>query len=74
MPKSTVKTKAPNARYWTVRRVLIDRQGYDDMGWYWGVDKPLYWYSSPDGKVTGHTRSHDRAAVFALLQDMEHAS
>jgi len=28
---------------WFTRRVIINQQGYDSSGNYWGLDKPLYW-------------------------------
>jgi len=42
-----------------LRRVSLDRGGYDSSGFYWGAG-PLYSYESEDGALTGYVRATDR--------------
>jgi hypothetical protein len=48
------------SRKFTISRVPLDRQGYDTMGGYWGVDMPLWFAMSVDGTVDHYVRAHDR--------------
>ena len=46
-----------------LRRVRINRSGYDDGGAYWGLGPPLYWTGDEDGTVSRYLRAPDRAAA-----------
>jgi hypothetical protein len=47
----------------TLRRVRLDRGGYDTIGTYFGTGSPLYWYASDDGRIDGVLRALDRATA-----------
>lgn len=53
----------------TLRRVRLNRGGYDSFGTYWGVGMPLYIASGDIGDDYGefHFRASDRRAAKALL-------
>ena len=42
-----------------LRKVRLDRGGYDSSGFYWGAG-PLFYYESEDGTLTGYLRAIDR--------------
>jgi hypothetical protein len=47
----------------SLRRVRLNRGGYDAYGSYWGAGQPLYWYNfiGADGQeVDDHIRADDR--------------
>jgi len=45
-----------------LQRVRLNQGGYDDTGYYWGVDMPLYYYAEWEtGEPCGHIRAYDRA-------------
>lgn len=44
----------------TLRQVKLDAGGYDSNGTYFGVDAPLYWVASRDGKIDRVFRAHSR--------------
>lgn len=46
-----------------LRRVYLDSGGYDDLGTYWGLGEPLYWYASNDGSIDAVIRAPSRAAA-----------
>lgn len=54
----------------TLKRVPIDDQGYDPLGTYFGVDRPLYWLASEDGKIDRVFRAKDDASAVALAGNM----
>lgn len=43
-----------------LRKVRLNRGGYDSSGFYWGAG-PLFSYESEDGTLTGHLRAINRA-------------
>ncbi len=51
-----------------LRKVRLDRGGYDSSGFYWGVGL-LYSYESEDGTLTGHLRAIDRAEAKTRLTE-----
>lgn len=38
-------------------RVKLNRDGYDDMGSYWGVGEPLWWVTTEDGSQSWNLRA-----------------
>ena len=53
----------------TLRRIRLNRGGYDSFGYYWGVGSPLY-EAAVDIDATYevfHFRASDRRAAKALL-------
>ena len=44
----------------TLRRIRLNRDGYDSRGFYWGMGVPLYWAGSDDGTVDMVFRAADR--------------
>lgn len=44
-----------------LRRIPLDRGGYDKGGRYWGTGGKLYVYDSPDGEHDGHVRASSPA-------------
>lgn len=57
----------------SLRRVYLDRGGYDSNGRYFGIGDPLYIYSSEDMEirdwVRARSRAEARAAVLRLHPD-----
>lgn len=51
----------------SLRRVRLDRGGYDSGGAYWGHGEPLYWAQSECGEVSWFIRSRSRDAVKAEI-------
>lgn len=51
-----------------VRRVKLNRGGYDSHGRYFGVGLPLWEYESDDGESTGHVRAAGKAAAKAEVR------
>jgi hypothetical protein len=48
----------------TLRRVRIDRDGYDGLGTYWGTGgAPLYWFASPSRYIDRTVRAAGREAA-----------
>lgn len=46
----------------TLKRVPINRQGYDSSGRYWGTGAPLYYYEDYEtGDISGYLRAHSKA-------------
>ena len=43
-----------------LRRVRLNRGGYDDTGRYWGVGQPLYRYTTDDMDEFRYLRATDR--------------
>ncbi len=58
-----------------LRRVRLDRGGYDQNGTYFGIGDPLYWVASPGGEVDYVFRCNgDRASArYCVLQDYPRA-
>lgn len=50
----------------TLRRVRVNRDGYDSVGNYWGVDLPLY--RADSDVVTTHVRGATREEAKANLK------
>ncbi len=50
-----------------LRRVLIDKDGYDENGTYFGTGQPLYWYASGGGEVDAVLRARDREEAKATI-------
>ena len=46
--------------YIHLRRVHLDRGGYDEGGAYWGIGQPLYWASQADTGAQTFIRAYDR--------------
>lgn len=40
-----------------LREVLLDAEGYDRLGTYWGSGPQLFWYASTDGTIDAVTRA-----------------
>lgn len=58
-----------------LRRVMLDANGYDDMGMYWGVhDLPLYKYVWEEHlyNVQGYVRT-EMHSNYIRARDREHA-
>jgi hypothetical protein len=52
----------------TLRRVRIDRDGYDGLGTYWGSGgAPLYWFASRDHYIDRSVRAAGREAARAFV-------
>ena len=49
-----------------LRRVPIDRQGYERDGTYWGTGAPLFEYETPDGDID-HLRAGSRESAKAKV-------
>ena len=43
-----------------LRRVRLDRGGYDPAGAYWGIGAPLYCAYDDDGEIERYTRAGSR--------------
>lgn len=43
-----------------LRRIRLDRGGYDPNGTYFGLGQPLFWYASEDGSIDAVLRARDR--------------
>jgi|SRR5262245_6381066 len=57
-------------RKWSIRRVRINRGGYDDSGAYWGIGAPLFRCATDDDKpglCLVHIRAKDRSAARAEI-------
>lgn len=52
----------------SLKRIPINRGGYDSGGAYWGIGQPLYWYSDDDGNVSAYFRAADREAAKAHIR------
>lgn len=48
-----------------VRRVVVEDDGYDRLGTYWGTGKPLFWYADADGMIDSTCRAD--SSELALL-------
>jgi len=55
-----------------LRRVRLDRSGYDRSGSYWGQGKPLYYFAYLDPfnnlEHSDHIRAADRAEAKAIIR------
>lgn len=52
----------------TLRRVRIDRDGYDGLGTYWGCSStPLYWFASADHYIDRTVWAAGREAARAFV-------
>jgi hypothetical protein len=62
----------PSAAKVSLRRIVLNAQGYDSGGGYWGVGPPLWWAVSGDaaGSVDLHFRAHDREAAKAHIRTL----
>jgi hypothetical protein len=48
----------------TLRRVRIDREGYDGLGTYWGLSNtPLYWFASANNYIDRTVWAANREAA-----------
>lgn len=52
----------------SLRRIRLDRGGYDSGGAYWGRGQPLYWAGSDCGLVDLFFRARDRQDAKAQVQ------
>lgn len=48
-----------------LRRIRLDRGGYDPGGAYWGLGPPLWWVCGPDGEGEAFFRAADRETAKA---------
>lgn len=48
---------------WTLQRIRLNSQGYTSQGHYYGLDAPLFWACSPDGRADHYFRARNRAAA-----------
>lgn len=53
-----------------LRRIHIDRGGYDSGGAYWGLGQPLYWAGDDEGGLDMFFRASNRAAAKAHVLDL----
>jgi hypothetical protein len=53
----------------TLRRVRLDRGGYDPQGTYFGLGEPLFWAATPDGAYDRTFRAADRDAAKATVRE-----
>lgn len=51
-----------------LRRVHLDRDGYDELGAYFGIGEPVWWAATDDGSLDTTFRAADRAAALAHLR------
>lgn len=51
-----------------LRRIRLDRGGYDPGGAYWGLGAPLYWYGDDSGAIDGCLRASSRDAAKAEIR------
>lgn len=58
-----------------LRRVLVDRQGYDSGGAYWGLGPPLYWCgdNGPPGQSISYYFRLDTETRFQYVFDRDRA-
>lgn len=61
-PRPTPKTR------WHLRRLKVNRQGYDTGGAYWGVGKPLFHAQTEFGDLVRYYRAYRREEAKDLLQ------
>lgn len=54
--------------YAELRRVIIDRQGYDRLGTYWGDGTPLWWCATNDHEIDFCIRSPTRESAEATVR------
>lgn len=47
----------------SLRRIRINRSGYDSGGAYWGLGQPLYWAGTDDGRAELFFRASTREAA-----------
>lgn len=59
-PQATLK--------FSLRRIPINKGGYDHGGAYWGIGAPLYQYESEDGKTSAFLRAAHRNAAKAKIR------
>lgn len=52
----------------SLRRVRVNRGGYDAGGAYWGIGQPLYWYANEDDTVSAFLRAADREEAKASIR------
>lgn len=57
-----------------LRRVRLDRGGYDRNGTYFGIGQPLYWYASADGSIDGVLRAWCRESVKIMIREKYRAA
>lgn len=51
-----------------IRKISIDRDGYDKGGRYWDVGKPLFQYETSDTEVEGHLRAESKGDAIRQLK------
>lgn len=47
----------------TLRRIRLDAGGYDPLGAYFGIGRPLYWCASKDGQIDFMLRAESRRSA-----------
>jgi len=62
------KSVPPEAAPFSLRRVYLDRGGYDPGGAYWGLGAPLYEFAGPDPEISGFVRGRTREAAKAEVR------
>ena len=67
--RPTIRDGAPTGKM-TLRRVRIDRGGYDSNGTYFGLGSPLYWYADESGNVDGMLRATSRGAAKGAVRSL----
>ena len=53
----------------SLRRIRLDRGGYDQGGAYWGLGQLLFWCGSDDGYIDYFFRAKDREAAKAKVRE-----
>ncbi len=51
----------------TLRRIPLNRSGYDRLGTYWGIGEPLYWCADDHGELDWTFRAADRETAKAYV-------
>jgi hypothetical protein len=67
MGRPSKPTKATSTKI-TLRKIRLNSGGYDSGGAYWGIDEPLYWAGSDDGKMDMFFRAKDRDTAKAHVR------
>lgn len=54
----------------TLRKIRLNRGGYDPGGAYWGIGQPLYWAGDESGALDLFFRAPSRAAAKQHVLDL----
>ena len=69
MGRASIHSKSSPTGKLYLRRVYLDRGGYDKNGTYFGIGTPIYWCADAMGEIDFTLRAHSRASAKAKARE-----